>query len=127
MVYPSDLRNEEWQIIEVYFKQKRVFGRPLKHDRRVVVNAIFYITRSGCQWRMLPQDYPPWQTVYDYFKQWCIDGTWEKILDLLNEKDRLKQGREAKPTYGIIDSQSVKTQYNSDERGIDGGKKNQRP
>ena len=127
MAYPSDLRDKEWFLVEGYFKQKRVFGRPLRHDRRAVVNAIFYITRSGCQWRMLPKDYPPWQTVYDYFKQWCEDGTWEKVLDVLNEKDRLRQGRQAKPSYGIIDSQSIKTQYNSDERGIDGGKKGKRP
>jgi putative transposase len=127
MAYPSDLSDKEWFLVEGYFKQQRIFGRPLRHDRRAVVNAIFYITRSGCQWRMLPKDYPPWQTVYDYFKQWCEDGTWEKVLDVLNEKDRLRQGRQAKPSYGIIDSQSVKTQYNSDERGIDGGKKGKRP
>jgi putative transposase len=126
MVYPSDLRDEEWLLVEGYFKQKRVFGRPLRHDRRSIVNGIFYLTRAGCQWRMLPKDYPPWQTVYDYFQQWCEDGTWEKVLDILNEKDRLRQGRQAKPSYGIIDSQSVKTQYNSDERGIDGGKKDKR-
>lgn len=126
MVYPSDLKDKEWLLVERYFNQSRVFGRPLKHDRRSIVDAIFYITRSGCQWRMLPKDYPPWQTVYDYFKQWCEDGTWEKVLDILNEKGRLRQGRQAQPSYGIIDSQSVKTQYNSDERGIDGGKKGKR-
>jgi putative transposase len=127
MGYPSDLKDKEWLLVEGYFKQKRVFGRPLRHDRRSIVNAIFYITRAGCQWRMLPKDYPPWQTVYDYFKQWCEDGTWEMVLDILNEKDRARQGRQAKPSYGIIDSQSAKTQYNSDERGIDGGKKGKRP
>ena len=123
MIYPSDLKDREWILVESYFNQRRVFGRPLKHKRRSIVDAIFYITRSGCQWRMLPKDYPPWQTVYDYFKQWCEDGTWEKVLDILNEKDRVRQGRQAKPSYGVIDSQSAKTQYNSDERGIDGGKK----
>lgn len=69
MVYPSDLTDKEWLLIKVYFEQKRPFGRPLKHDRRSIVNAIFYVTKSGCQWRMLPKDFPPWQTVYDYFKQ----------------------------------------------------------
>ncbi len=123
VVYPSDLREKEWLIIKEYFEQRRVFGRPLKHDRRSIVNAILYVTKSGCQWRMLPKDYPPWQTVYDYFKKWCIEGTWEEVLDILNQKRRVKQGRQATPTYGIIDSQSAKTQYNSDERGIDGGKK----
>jgi putative transposase len=123
MGYPSDLRDSEWELIRKYFEQKRIFGRPLDHDRREIVNAILYITKSGCQWRMLPTDFPPWQTVYDYFKKWCVDGTWESVLDALNRKDRLKKGRTARPSYGIIDSQSVKTQYNSDDRGIDGGKK----
>lgn len=123
MDYPSDLRDREWHLIEEYFKQGRLFGRPLRHDRRSIVNAIFYITRSGCQWRMLPREYPPWQTVYYYFKAWCTTGMWEQVLDILNEKDRVRQGRKAKPSYTIIDSQSVKTQYKSEERGIDGGKK----
>ena len=123
MVYPSDLTDKEWFLIKEYFDQKRVFGRPLKHARRSIVNAIFYVTKSGCQWRMLPKDFPPWQTVYDYFKQWCVTGIWEDVLDALNKNGRLKQGRHASPSYGIIDSQSSKTQYNSDERGIDGGKK----
>jgi len=123
MVYPSDLTDKEWLVIKEYFGQKRLFGRPLKHDRRSIVNAIFYVTKSGCQWRMLPKDFPPWQTVYDYFKRWCVTGIWEEVLDALNQKSRFKRGRQAFPSYGIIDSQSVKTQYNSDERGIDGGKK----
>lgn len=123
MSYASDLKEKEWLLIKQYFEQKSIIGRPLKHNRRDIINAIFYITKSGCQWRMLPQDYPPWQTVYDYFKKWCVSGTWETVLDILNKKDRRKQGRQATPSYGIIDSQSTKTQYNSDEKGIDGGKK----
>lgn len=123
MGYPSDLRDKEWEMIKGYFEQKRVFGRPLKHDRRDIVDAIFYVTKSGCQWRMLPKDFPPWPTVYDYFQRWCRDGVWESVLDKLNLKDRVRQGRASTTSYGIIDSQSTKTQYNSDERGIDGGKK----
>lgn len=123
MPYPSDVTDQEWELIKASFEQKRSFGRPLKHERRTIVNAIFYVTKSGCQWRMLPKDFPPWQTVYDYFKQWCVAGTFEAVLDVLNEQNRLKQGKKASPSYGIVDSQSVKTQYNSDERGIDGGKK----
>jgi len=115
--------DKQWNQIKGFFEQKRVFGRPLKYDRREMVNAIFYVTKSGCQWRMLPNDLPPWQVVYYYFQMWNRDGTWEQVLDILNEKDRLRQGREGKPSYGIVDSQSAKTQYNSDERGIDGGKK----
>ena len=76
MPYPSDLKEKEWLLIKQYFEQKNIIGRPLKHNRRDIINAIFYITKSGCQWRMLPQNYPPWQTVYDYFKKWCVIGTW---------------------------------------------------
>ena len=123
MSYTSDVTAKQWNQIKGFFEQKRVFGRPLKYDRREMVNAIFYVTKSGCQWRMLPNDFPPWQVVYYYFQMWNRDGTWEQVLDILNEKDRLRQGRERKPSYGIVDSQSAKTQYNSDDRGIDGGKK----
>ena len=123
MSYPSDVTAKQWNQIKEFFEQKRVFGRPLKYARREMVNAIFYVTKSGCQWRMLPNDFPPWQVVYYYFQMWNRDGTWEQVLDILNEKDRLRQGRERKPSYGIVDSQSAKTQYNSDDRGIDGGKK----
>jgi len=125
--YPSDVNDKKWDQIKGFFEQKRVFGRPLRHDRREIVNAIFYITRSGCQWRMLPKDFPPWELVYSYFQKWNREGIWEQVLDILNEKDRLRQGRERYPSYGIIDSQSSKTQYNSDERGIDGGKKSKGP
>lgn len=117
------MTDKKWNVIKGFFEQKRVFGRPLRHDRREIVNAIFYITRSGCQWRMLPKDFPPWEFVYSYFQKWNREGIWEQVLDILNEKDRLRQGRERYPSYGIIHSQSSKTQYNSDERGIDGGKK----
>ena len=123
MGYPSDVSDKQWALIEGLFEQKRVFGIPLKHERRNIVNAIFYLTRSGCQWRMLPKDFPPWELVYSYFQKWNRMGIWEQVLDILNEKDRLRQGRQAQPSYGIVDSQSSKTQYNSDERGIDGGKK----
>ena len=123
MVYPSDLTDKEWLLIKEYFEQERPFGRPIPHERRSLVNALLYVTKSGCQWRMLPKDFPPWPTVYDYFKQWCVAGTWEAVLDVLNKKSRFRGGRQAVPSYGIVDSQSAKTQYNSDERGIDGGKK----
>jgi putative transposase len=122
-MYSSDLRDEEWELINRYFEQGQVFGRPLKHARREIVNAVFYVTKSGCQWRMLPLNFPSWKTVYDYFRRWCIEGTWEKVLDILNRKDRTNRGKAAVPSYGIVDSQSIKTQYNSDDRGIDGGGK----
>lgn len=125
-MYQTDLSDKQWHLIKHLFEQQKKFGRPLKHNRRNIVNAILYITKSGCQWRMAPKDFPPFGTVYDYYRQWCQNGIWEKTLDFLNKKDRLRSGRNADPSYGIIDSQSTKTQYNSQERGIDGGKKNQR-
>ena len=127
MGYPSDLRNAEWEMIKGCFEPKRVFGRPLKYSKRDMVNAIFYVAKSGCQWRMLPKDFPPWSSVYKAFQMWNREGVWEKALDKLNVKDRLRQGRTPTTSYGIIDSQSTKTQYNSDERGIDGGKKGKGP
>lgn len=127
MGYPSDVSDKEWELIRGYFEQRRAFGRPLKYSRRQIVNALLYITKTGCQWRQLPRDFPPFTTVYNYFKKWSMDGTWEKLLDQLNKKLRLSRGKKAMPDYGIVDSQSVKTQYASEERGIDGGKKNKRP
>lgn len=124
MDYPSNLRDLEWQKVERFFTRKSEFGRPITYSRRSIVNAIFYVTKSGCQWRMLPKDFPNWTTVYYYFQKWCREGVWEKVLDCLNKQDRLRKGRKAWPSYAILDSQSSKTQYNSDERGIDGGKKN---
>jgi putative transposase len=91
------------------------------------VNAIFYVTKTGCPWRYLPKEYPPWKRVYSYFQAWMKDGTWEKVLDRLNQKQRKKQGRKPAPSFAILDSQSVKTFYASEKRGIDGGKKNQGP
>lgn len=105
-----------------FFEQNREFGRPLDHSKRKMVNAIFYITKTGCQWSILPNDFPSWSTVY-YFKKWNTEGVWEKVLDLLNKQCHVLQGRNPNPSFGIIDSQSVKNQYNSDERGIDEGKK----
>jgi putative transposase len=123
MKYPSDLTDQEWALTSTYFEQERIFGRPLKYGRRSIVNAILYINKTGCQWRYLPKEYPPFTTVYNYFKKWSMNGTWEKVLDFLNKKSRIKAGKNESPTYGIIDSQSTKTQYHSEERGIDGGKK----
>ena len=121
-MYSSDVTEAEWSIIEPFLRPKDGRGSSHIHSRRTVINAIFYLNRTGCRWEMLPSDFPPWQTVYDLYRKWCSNGTWERILDALNRKARQKQGRAPTPSYGIVDSQSVKTQYDSEDRGIDGGK-----
>lgn len=107
--YPTDLSDQEWDIIEPYVPQPKAGGRPAEHSRREIINAIAYVLRSGCAWRLLPHDLPPWSTVYDYFRQWRLDGTWERINAALREKLRTTLRREAQPSAAIIDSQTVKT------------------
>jgi putative transposase len=109
MGYPSDLSDTEWRIIRPLLPKAKSGGRPRTTDPRGVVNAIFYVLRSGCAWRMLPQDFPPYQTIYMYFKQWEKDGTWEKIHDVLRDRVRSREGRQKSPSAAIVDSQSVKT------------------
>jgi putative transposase len=121
--YPSDLKDKEWELIEEYFQPKDRRGSARKHPRRRVVEAILYVVKGGVQWRMLPRDFPPWQTVYDHYAKWSKRGVWEAGLDALNALYREKKGRQPQPRYGIVDSQSAKTQYASEERGIDGGKR----
>ena len=109
MGYPSDLNNTEWRMISRLLPGSKPGGRPRATDLRAVVNAIFYILRSGCAWRMLPHDFPPYSTVYMYFKQWRDDGTLERIHDKLRDRVRAREGRKKSPSAAIIDSQSVKT------------------
>lgn len=123
MGYPSDLTDAEWNLIQHYFEPRDRRGSAHRHPRKRIVDAILYVVKSGCQWRLLPNDLPNWKTVYDHFSRWNKRGAWEAALDQLNRRHRRQQGRSPSPTYGIIDSQSVKTQYASEERGIDGGKK----
>ena len=107
--YPTDLNDKEWAVIEPHVPKPKKGGRPAEHERREIINAIAYILRSGCAWRLMPHDLPPWTTVYDYFRQWRIDGTWERINAALREQLRTSIGREAEPSAAIIDSQTVKT------------------
>lgn len=107
--YPSDLTDEEWNQIKALVGGPSPKGRPTLHPRRLILNAIFYVLRSGVQWRMLPLDYPPWQTVYSNFRRWKQRGTFKRIHDCLRDRCRQAQGREVQPSAGIIDSQSVKT------------------
>lgn len=107
--YPSDLTDKQWEIIKPLIPKAKLGGRGRTTDIREVLNAVFYVLKSGCDWRMMPHDFPKWQTVYDYFNNWKEDGTWEKIHNKLRDKVRLKAGKHKQPTAGIIDSQSVKT------------------
>ena len=125
--YPTDLTDEEWNQIKSLVpapksgRGKR--GRPVKLDRRSLLNAIFYVDRAGCAWRLLPSDFGPWQTVYGYFRVWSQDWTWEFIHDVLRDCVRKTEGRRVAPTAAIVDSQSVKTPDQAGERGYDAGKK----
>src|SRR5829696_10168814 len=109
--YPSDLTDAEWDLLAPWLSpsQDGRRGRRRTVDRREVINAIFYVLRTGCQWRYLPEGFPKWETVYWYFTRWMQDGTWVKINDQLRKELRVMIGRDAEPTAVIIDSQSVKT------------------
>ncbi len=107
--YPSDVSDREWELLEPLIPAPKGGGRPAKHSRREIVNAIRYVLRTGCAWRALPHDFPAYTTVYDYFRLWRDNGVWEKVNTALRERLRIKLGREAQPSAAIIDSQSVKT------------------
>ena len=107
--YSSDLSDGEWSILEHLVPAPLPGGRPARWSRREIVNAILYVLRTGCQWHLLPHDFPPYKTVYDYYRQWRRRKLWEVINTTLREKLRIQLGRDAQPSAAIIDSQSVKT------------------
>jgi len=118
--YDTDLSDRQWELIEALFDKP---GNKSKWEKRELVNATLYLVNSGCKWRQLPHDFPPYTTVFNFYRDAVRKGLWDKILRFLVEKTREKNGRSTSPSYALIDSQSVKTVYASQNRGYDGGKK----
>lgn len=121
--YPTDLTDAEWAILAPLIPASRAGGRPPRHQRRELVDAMRYVLRGDIAWRLLPHEFPPWQTVSHYFNLWRRDGTWERANTQLREQVRLRTGRSATPTAAILDSQSVRTTGKKRVRGYDGAKK----
>ena len=121
--YPSDLSDNEWEVIKPYIPPQSNRGRKRVHSYREILNAIFYLLRSGCSWRMLPHEFPHWKTVYHYFRFWRLNGFWEHMNTVLRTELRIANGREPEPSAAILYSQFVKTTETPRVRGYDAGKK----
>lgn len=125
-VYQSDLTDAQWARLAPLLPRQQGSGKAQQISLRQIVNACLYLVRTGCQWRLLPHEYPKWQIVYYHFAKWRRDHVWDDVLSALREQDRLAAGRAPAPSMVIVDSQSTKTTEMGGETGYDGGKKSQR-
>ena len=120
MRYTSDMTESQWEIIKEILKESKY--RSIE-EKREQINGVFYLVKTGCQWRNLPRNFGNWKTIYTFYRRACLNGTWDKIQKALVKRTRIAKGKNADPTYALIDSQSVKTTSASEKRGFDGGKK----
>jgi transposase len=123
--YPSDLSDAVWAVIEPFMpvRDLRKGGAARKYGDRLVLNAIFFVLRSGCQWRMIPRDLLPWDAAYRWYRTWAADGTWDRIHDRLRALVRISEGRDPDPSAAVLDAQSIKSSEGGQSRGFDMGKK----
>ncbi len=119
MRYTSDMIDSQWEIIKEILRESKYRSIEGKREQ---INGVFYLVKTGCQWRNLPTDFGKWKTIYSFYRRACLNGTWDKIQKILVKKTREAKGKNAAPTYALIDSQSAKTTLASEERGYDGGK-----
>lgn len=125
--YPTDLTDAQWQCLEPFLPADKPTGRPRQIPLREILDAYWYLLRSGCSWRLLPHDFPTWQTVYSQIRRWKHDGLWPRLHGRLVEESRLAEGRPLQPSAAVLDSQTVKAGDHAGQRGYDAGEKNHRP